>query len=446
MPERFLGREVAVWGAARTGKAAAQLLVDLGARVSVSDLRDEGAWRWAAEMGLRRVVGRNALDEAEVVILSPGIPPSHPDVAAARAAGVRLMSEIELAALACPLPIVAVTGTDGKSTTTEMIAATLNAGGRRAVSGGNIGVALSQRVLEQRRADRWDVIVAEVSAFQLWSAERFSPVAAVMTNIAEDHLEYFEGDAAAYLAAKARVFKDMAPGSVALLRRDDPVTWGLALPQGVRRLGFGPTPAEDGLGLRDGQITLDGRPIAAAGDVPLPGAHNLANAQAAFGVGLALGVTLDGLLTGLRAFKGLPHRLELIPTQDGLRWYDDSKATNPHAAAVGLRALPGPRVVITGGYDKGLSLTPFFEALGPLTRAVILYGDTSARVAEGLAARGLPAVMAEDMAQAVAAAAAAAEAGDAVIFAPAASSFDHYESYAQRGEAFASAVRARLKR
>ena len=430
------GRRVAVWGAARSGIAAANLLVDLGAEVVLSDSRVEPtAEGLDARVSLRG--GGNVLDGATVLVPSPGIPPHAVALRAARAAGVTLVSEIELAASVARAPIVAITGTDGKSTTTEMVGAAVRAAGRPTVVAGNIGEPLSARV---RDVGPEGVVVAEVSAFQLWSCGRFVPAVAIVTNVAEDHAEYFEGDVAAYVAAKARVLADMRAGGTAVLRRDDAVVWRFAPPPGVARVGFGAGPSAAGWGLDGGAITLDGGAVMAAAELPVPGVHNVYNAQAALAAGLALGLPLAPMVAGLKVFRGLPHRLEVVRLRRGVTWYDDSKATNPHAAATGLRAVTAPLVVITGGYDKGLDLAPFAEAAAR-ARLVILTGPTADRTEAALGGRA-PVSRAASMADAVAQAAARAQAGDAVVLSPAASSFDAYRDYAHRGAVFQAEVAA----
>lgn len=429
------GKRVAVWGAARSGVAAANLLVDLGAEVVLSDSRADPEVD-GLDPRVRLVGGGNVLEGAELLVPSPGIKPATPALRDALAAGVTLVSEIELAASVATAPVVAITGTDGKSTVTEMVGAVVRAAGLEAVVAGNIGVPLSEKV---RDVGPDGVVVAEVSAFQLWSCGRFRPRVAVVTNIAADHGEYFEGDAEAYAAAKARVLHDMGPGDVAVLRADDRAVRGFATPEGVARVGFAPS-ADAEWGLLDGWLLRRGERVCTAEDVPVPGVHNVCNALAALAVGDALGLPLAACVEGLRAFRGLPHRLELVRELYGVRWYDDSKATNPHAAAAGLVALDRPLVVLTGGYEKGLDLAPFLDAVLPRARHVVAMGPTGRRTVEALGAR-VPHTAATSMEEAVRVAALLARPGDAVVLSPAASSFDAYRSYHHRGEVFQAAVR-----
>jgi UDP-N-acetylmuramoylalanine--D-glutamate ligase len=373
-----------------------------------------------------------------VLVPSPGIPPHAPAMKAALAAGVLLVSEVELAASVSVAPVVAITGTDGKSTTTEMIGAVVRAAGRPVEVAGNIGTPLSERA---RAVGADGVLVAEISEFQLWSCGLFKPRVAVITNVAEDHTDYFGGDMGAVADSMARVLRDLGPGDTAVLRADDPVVWGFAVPEGVRRVGFGPHPRAEGFGLEAGVITCDGVPILQASEMSLSGPHNVANAQAALAAGRALGLPLAPMCQALRTFVGLPHRLEKVRVRGGVTFVDDSKATNPHAALVGLKALPGRLVVITGGYDKGLDLRGFCNVLAERARAVVAVGPTAARTLSTLGARVL-AESAVDLAAALERAVALAEPGDTVVLSPAASSFDAWRSYAHRGAAFAEAVKA----
>lgn len=432
----WTGRRVAVWGAARSGVAAANLLADLGASVVLSDSRpDPEVSGLDPRVELRG--GGNVLDGAEVLVPSPGLRPGLPVMRAAVAGGVRLMGEVELAASVSAAPIVAIGGTDGKSTTTEMTAACLRAAGCRVVVAGNIGDPLSARI---REAGPDDVVVAEISAFQVWSCRRFAPQVAILTNIAEDHADYFEGDFERYAAAKLRMLDDIPPGGAAILRAEDPRVGPAELPEGVRRVPFAIHPMQRGFGVRGGQLTLDDRPLMPTADLPVPGRHNQANALAALAAGRAMGAPMGAMLAGLRGFVGLPHRMQPVRTLRGVRWYDDSKATNPHAAGAGLRALDGTKVVIAGGYEKGIALDPFVEALGGV-RHVVLTGQTAIRLRDLIGDR-VPVTMAADLSAAVFEAARVARPGDKVVLSPAASSFDAWRSFEHRGEAFQAMVAA----
>jgi UDP-N-acetylmuramoylalanine--D-glutamate ligase len=435
------GERFAVWGAARSGIAASNLLVELGASVVLSDSRPlESIGREGLDARVELRGGGNVVEGARWVVPSPGIPPSAPIFAQARALGVRLMSEIELAARVCRAPIVAITGTDGKSTTTEMVGALGRAAGLATEVAGNIGTPLSERV---RAVGPDGLVVAEVSAFQLWSCGHFRPRVAIVTNVAPDHTDYFGGDHAAYIASKARVLADLQAGDVAVLRGDDPVVAGFETAPGVHRVTFGPATDFD-FGW-DGTHLLEGeRRILPQSELGVVGRHNVLNALAALAAGRALGLSWAPMLEALRAFRGLPHRMEAVRVRGGVTWLDDSKATNPHAAVVGLRSLSGSYVAIVGGFDKGLDQSDFEAELAARARAVLAVGpdgSTAARTVRAL--EGRVAVYAcASMDEAVARADALAQPSDSVVLSPAASSFDLYRDYHHRGQVYQAAVRA----
>ncbi|MEE2756088.1 MAG: UDP-N-acetylmuramoyl-L-alanine--D-glutamate ligase [Myxococcota bacterium] len=426
------GRTVAVWGAARSGVAAANLLVTLGAEVILSDNRSFDALSLdTLDARVSLECGGNVLADADILIPSPGIKPSTRALQNALISGVTLCSEIELAAAFAKCPIVAITGTDGKSTTTEMIGSLVEGTGRRAIVAGNIGVPFCERVLSGRGDD---VFVVEVSAFQLWSCSNFSPQIAVITNIAEDHAEYFDHDTAAYIAAKERILQDMVPGSHAILRGDDPSVAQFTTKEGVHRILFGPNQVSTGWGF-DGQCLLrNGVRVMDAKMLSVPGRHNVYIALAALAVGDSLGLDREAAIRGLTSFQGLPHRLQLVCQKRGVYWYNDSKATNPHAASVGLKAIERDQIVITGGYEKNLDLSPFIGALGR-ARQVYTVGPTSDRLTRAVDGQ-VPIKTCKTLFDAVQEAASLARPNDAVILSPAASSFDAYKSYAHRGECF----------
>jgi len=434
----FKGRTVAVWGAARSGIAAANLLVELGAKVILSDNRHMDSLNLGqldARVSLE--CGGNSLAGADVLVPSPGIKPSTPALKQALSRGVTLCSEIELAAGVAKAPIVAITGTDGKSTTTAMIGSMIDGTGRRAIVAGNIGTPFCERVLAGAGDD---VFVIEVSAFQLWSCSTFVPQIAVVTNIAEDHAEYFEHDKAAYIAAKERILRDMVPDSYAILRGDDPYVGQFKTNVGVHRILFGPEEMSAGWGFDGHALLQDGKPVMDANRLSVPGQHNINNALAALAVGDALELDREAAIDGLMSFEGLPHRLQLVCQKRGVYWYNDSKATNPHAAGVGLKAIERDQIVITGGYEKNLDLTPFLDALGR-AKHVYTVGPTSERLAAALDGR-LPIDTCVSLNEAVHHAASIAQPNDAVILSPAASSFDAYKSYAHRGDCFNELVLA----
>jgi UDP-N-acetylmuramoylalanine--D-glutamate ligase len=373
---------------------------------------------------------------ANLVVPSPGVHPDHPAILAAHDAGVPVRSEIDLAAARLRARpdaprLVAVTGTNGKTTVTTLVDAILREAGVASVAAGNIG-----RPLLDAAGDAVDVVVAEVSSFQLaFTTDAFAPDVAVLLNVAEDHLDW-HGSAAAYAQAKAEVFRHQGEHGLLVVNRDDAVASKLAasaLGQ-VVRFGVG-RPAAGDFGVVDGHL------VGVAGvfiPVPSSGApHDVANALAAAAAATAVGADVDATARALVAFEGLAHRVRLVGEHGGVRWFDDSKATNPHATAAALAGFEHA-VLIAGGRNKALDLSGLRE-YAPRLRAVVAIGEAADEV-EAAFAGAVPVVRAASMRDAVRAASSRAQVGDAVLLSPACASFDWYASYAARGDDFAREV------
>ncbi len=444
------GQSFSVVGMGRSGLAAARVLSRLGADVLLSDRADNESLRGqAASLGPRVevVLGREVVRPGDTVVLSPGIPPSAPAFREAYRSGGEVMGEVELFYRLWPGRIVAVTGTDGKSTVTTLLAHLLNAGGVRAHAAGNLGNALCD-LLAEDDPDPSDVVVAEVSCFQLITTSRFRPLVAVVTNLAEDHIEY-HGSFKAYVRAKARVVANQAAGDWFVRNRDDPIlagwlrAWHPVAPdqgQGVLEVSRN-GPVRDGAWTWDGVLhaARGGRSVALlprADFVPV-GPHNTENALLATAAALPFGLDEEALARGLASYRGLPHRIEFVGEVGGVRFYNDSKATNPHAAATALRAFDEPVVLIAGGYEKGLPLDPVLARIPGRCAAVVLCGDSAARMAREMGDLA-PAEVVQDLDAAVVRAfERAREAGATVVlFSPAASSYDRYHGFEERGEHF----------
>jgi UDP-N-acetylmuramoylalanine--D-glutamate ligase len=373
---------------------------------------------------------------ADLVVPSPGVYPDHPALVAAHDAGVPVRSEIDLAAArlrarADAPRLVAVTGTNGKTTVTTLIDAVLRAAGLRSVAAGNIG-----RPLLDAAGDPVDVVVAEVSSFQLaFISDAFAPDVAVLLNVAEDHLDW-HGSVEAYARAKAELFRHQGPRGVLVVNRDDPVALRLSADAPGRVVTFGtgaPAPGEWGVTGDD----LVG-PLGVVAAVPGSHApHDAANALAAAAAALEVGADVGAVDRALAGFGGLAHRVQLVGEHGGVRWYDDSKATNPHATSGALAGFE-QAVLIAGGRNKDLDLGVLREHAGRV-RAVVAIGEAAGEV-EAAFAGVVPVVRAASMHAAVRAAADHARPGDAVLLSPACASFDWYESYAARGDDFAREV------
>ncbi len=363
---------------------------------------------------LAELVGR-----AELLVPSPGVPERHPAIGAARAAGVPVRSEIDLAAEGARRPLVAVTGTNGKTTVTSLIVAMLEASGADAVAAGNIGLPLLDAVEAAR-----GVVVAEVSSFQLvFTTGAFRPRVAVLLNLAPDHLDW-HGSFAAYAAAKSQVFRHQRRDDVVVFNADDAEVVRLVADAPARPMPFS---------LRD-DLPEFASTIVDRSSAP----RDRANALAAAAAALAAGATPDGMRAGLDSFRGLPHRLRLVAEGNGVRYYDDSKATNPHATVSAVEAMSGPVVLVVGGRNKGLDLS-VLRSLSPRLRGVVAIGEASDEI-DAAFAGDAPVVRARDMRTAVASATDRARPGDVVVLSPACASFDWYTGYEQRGDDFAREV------
>ena len=426
------------------GEALASHLLATGWQVvAVDDFPANGMGDRARAMGVDLVAHPGAAElerlvaGADVVAPSPGIPVGHPVFAVAAAADVPVLGEVELAWRALDCPVVAVTGTNGKTTVTTLVAAALEASGLRALAAGNIGLPLASAV----GADV-DVVVAEVSSFQLQFVDGFRPAVAVLLNLAPDHLDWHP-DLASYAAAKARIWERQGPGDVAVVNADDPVIVAMAAAAPGDVVTFGLTAAAGTDWTVSGAAVRgpDG-PVVDVADLPRSLPHDLANALAAAAAATAAGATVEGIRSALTGFAGLPHRLTLVGETGGVRFYDDSKATNPHAAVAAVRAFDSV-VLVAGGRNKGLDLGALADVADRI-RSVVAIGEAGPEVAavfDGLR----PVQSAASMDEAVRLAAAAARPGDAVVLSPGCASFDWYSSYAQRGDDFARAVRALLE-
>lgn len=443
IPPAWRQGEVAVIGLARTGVAATKWLAARGVPVYASDAADTADVRAAAatlggvQGGPVSVeVGRHDLDRirrAAAVIVSPGVPPSAAPVAAARAAGLEVIAELDLAARAlAPARLIVVTGTNGKSTTTALIGHLLTSAGRAAAVGGNIGRPLIE-VAELVPRPEW--VVAEASSFQLHDAPRLAPTIGVLTNLAPDHQDRY-ASVAEYYADKRLLFRNASRDSVWVLNGDDTAVLELARRAAGRRLRFSlRTPADAWFDADRSVLVLEGEPLIARERLPLLGQHNVANALAASLAAAAAGVSRAVIAGGLATFRGLPHRLEEVRDVGGVLWINDSKATNVASTAVALRAMSRPYVLIVGGRHKGDPYTPLAALLAPRCRAIVAYGEAGPLVARDLGGV-CPTRVVIPFDEAVRTAASLARPGDVILLSPACSSFDQFTNYEERGAVF----------
>ncbi len=450
----FAGRKALVLGLGDTGLSMAKWLARRGAVVRVADTRAapprladlrRSLPGVAADCGPFREESFAGID---LIGISPGVPLSEPSVRRAVVAGIEVLGDIELFAKAVAgrrARIIAVTGTNGKSTVTALAGAMAKAAGADCEVAGNIGPAVLDALMRRedlgRAAGLW---VLELSSFQLETTHSLAADAAAVLNITEDHLDRYRG-LDDYARAKARVFSG---DGIQVLNRGDPRSLSMALP-GRKTITFGldvPRRAEDwGLIERGGEpwLAQGANLLLAVREMKLVGLHNAANALAALALCRALGLPLEPLLAALREFKGLPHRVERVGEAAGVRWYDDSKGTNVGstvAALAGLARRDSKIVLIAGGDGKGQDFSPLKDAVARSVRALVLIGRDAPLIEAAVAGARIPVRRAASMEEAVSFAAQAARSGDAVLLSPACASFDMFRDYRHRGEAFREAV------
>jgi UDP-N-acetylmuramoylalanine--D-glutamate ligase len=450
-----LPRRILVLGLGRSGEAVARYLanerdagaidafavLDEGDSDAIADRASELSFKLHAPVmtGVHDVQG-----EWGLVVASPGIPPHSPLMRAARALGVPIISEIEFAYRRSLAPFVAVTGTNGKTTTTALIAHLLRGSGIRAQAVGNIGIPAISAV---DAAGPDDVLVAEVSSFQLALTRDFRPRVAVLLNITPDHADW-HGSLAAYEADKARIFANMGAGDVAVVDVDDAGSsiWADRVEvDGARVVRVSRARAHaGGASVQDGFLCVDTpdgpAALCAVGELGIKGVHNVSNALAAAAAALAAGADPASVAEGLRTFRPIEHRLESAGTVGGVEYVNDSKATNPDAVLKALTAFDGRRlIVMLGGRNKGSDFTAMAAAVSARAAAVVVFGECREELAAAFAAAPPPVpdvLGASGLADALAAARSRARAGDVVLLSPACASFDEFSNYEERGEVF----------
>jgi UDP-N-acetylmuramoylalanine--D-glutamate ligase len=380
------------------------------------------------------------LDGVRTVVKSPGVPREAPVISAALERGIDVVGELELAWRTIPNRFVAVTGTNGKTTTVELLGHVYRTAGESVSVAGNVGRPLSSLVGE---VDADATVICEASSFQLEDSVAFAPECAVFLNLAPDHLDR-HGDLEAYLAAKLRIFANQGNDDVAVFNADDPALAEVDLGGCARRIAFCHGAGPDcEVAVAEGTIFYDGEPLLSVSELGLFGEHNVENAMAAAAAALSMGLDRDAVREGLRTFAGVPHRLEPVAEIDGVRFVNDSKATNVAAATVGLRAFEGGVRAILGGSEKGEDYAPLLDPVRERCLACYLTGASAGRLAEALAPAieaGVELHLCEDLEEATRLATAAAEPGETVLLSPACASFDAFENFERRGERFREIV------
>lgn len=447
----FEGKKVLVCGMARSGVSAAQCLYELGARVTISDSKAEEKLAKALQplegMDIRRCLGDQAqpadLESYDLAVTSPGIPLQAPILRAVQAAGVPLIGELELGAQVSRAPLYAVTGTNGKTTTTTLIGEIFRNLGKTTYVVGNIGYPFTACALQ---CGEEDVAVAEVSSFQLETISTFHPHIAVMCNITEDHLNR-HGTMEEYIRVKERIFENMGQGDYAVLNLDDPIVRGMA-----ERIPCAPAffsrrqEVETGAYLEGEEVvfSLNGhkKRVLRADEIRIPGEHNLENALAATALTMLAGVPAPVVRHTLKTFPGVEHRIETVRTVEGVTYINDSKGTNVDASIRAVRAMKVPTVLLAGGYDKHTDFLPLArEILTSKIHTVVVLGDTAEQIERALRAVGFESILhAKTFEEAVLLARSCAKEGENVLLSPACASFDMFQDYEERGRVFKEIV------
>ncbi|HEX3032175.1 MAG TPA: UDP-N-acetylmuramoyl-L-alanine--D-glutamate ligase [Bacillota bacterium] len=443
------GLKVLVVGMARSGVAAARFLQEKGALVTITDAKNREAVEPLAtqleEQGIWLALGSYPeISGFQLVVTSPGVPLTVPPIQAAYQAKVPVIGEIELAYRFAKAPLVAITGTNGKTTTTTLIGEMFRTSGTRVCVAGNIGLPLVQEI---ENCPQDSVVVVEVSSFQLETIDTFRPKASLLLNITPDHLDR-HGTLENYAGAKARIMENQQATDFTVLNYDDSLVAAMAPETKGQVIFFSRTHTlTKGVFVRDDQVVIaDGSveiPVLPAAQIRIPGAHNLENALGAVAVGWAMGLSPEVMAATLKEFPGVAHRLEFVGEVAGVRYINDSKGTNPDASIKALEAYREPIVLIAGGYDKGSDFTEFAEKMVGRVRSLVVVGQVAEKVAQAAAKVGITDIVrAQTFPQTVELAARKARPGDIVLLSPACASWGMFNNFEERGDLFRQLVKA----
>ena len=437
---RYKNQNIAVLGAGLSGTAAAFLLKSEGANVTVLDSAEEKNLLKSTIDNLRsqgvRVICGPAADEDpsayQMAILSPGIDPASPLARNFSLRKIEMIGELELGAQFCEIPIIAVTGTNGKTTTTELLAQMLNACGQRTIACGNIGKPLSEVA---RGNEPFDVLTVEVSSFQLETIQTFHPSVSLWLNFAPDHLDRYRS-VADYRAAKLRIFENQTEKDAAVINAAE------SLPKiRPRKISFSAYADQADFRLSDGAIVYQNEAVLRLADTKLRGSHNIENLMATLAAGMARGLSFREMVPPLCAYEPRPHRCEFVREVGGVGYINDSKATNLDAVEKALHAQSKPVILIAGGKDKGFTFDPLRSLVKEKVRSTILIGEMAESIRRCWSG-AVKSEIANSLADAVERAHAIAKPGEVVLFSPGTSSFDMFKSYAERGDQFRALVQA----
>jgi UDP-N-acetylmuramoylalanine--D-glutamate ligase len=445
-------KRVLVVGLGKSGLASALFLKAHGARVTVSDTKSGDELRNEIPTLLDHGItvetgghGERTFREQDLIVVSPGVPVDTPLLVQARTLGESVIGEIELAAQFLPGPIVAITGSNGKTTTTTLVGEILTAGGLPALVGGNIG---TPAISLAGQAKPESIIVLEVSSFQLETIQTFRPKVAAVLNVTSDHLDRHQ-TLETYVDAKARIFENQQNDDFAVLNQDDPTCITMAARTRAQVFWFSrQKEVKQGAWVREGNICFrhgaQQSEVMHVSELPLKGAHNLENVLAAVCAGALMGCTPGKIREAVRDFKAVEHRLEFVATIRGVDYYNDSKATNVDATIKALESFPANIHLILGGKDKGSDYTVLNDLLRQRVKRVYTIGAAAGKIESQIVSSksgGVEVVHAETVENALRKANAVAEAGDVVLLAPACASFDQFKNYEQRGQVFKEIVR-----
>lgn len=447
-----MGDAILIIGAARSGVASAEYLLSIGKQIVISDMNTKLAEDVETQLGhasVSYVWGKQpdvAALQPELIVMSPGVPLSIPPVVKARELGIPVISEPELAFRYSDVPFVAITGTNGKTTTTTLTAFLLEKEGRKVVAGGNIGLPL---ISQCPKMSANDIVVAEMSSFQLESVDSFCPKVAVVMNLTPDHLDRHK-TMEAYAAAKANIFKNQGPEEYLLLNKDDAIVAAMAAGAKSHVYYFSQQEIlDEGIWLEDGNLVYrlnkNGAPqvLIPAAEIGIVGSHNWQNAMAASLAALLMGQQPEIIAERLRAFKGVAHRMEPVATIDGVLYVNDSKGTNPDSTEKALGSYgERPIVLIAGGRNKGSDMAVLVPLMRAHCRGVVLVGEATGDFIDAFARTGYTDyVCADSFEDAVAKAREMAQSGDVVLLSPACASWDMFDNFEQRGDLFKELVK-----
>jgi len=442
-------KTVLIVGLARSGIAAAKFLSKRGACVVVKEDKPPGQLKYALE----KLQGLNIeyhlkddydipFDECSLVVVSPGVPLDHPTVATAQANNIPVISELELAYRHCPAQLIAITGTNGKTTTTALTGEILKAGGRKTYVAGNIGIPLIEVVEDARIGD---VVVCEVSSFQLETVHLFNPYIAAILNITEDHLNRHK-TMENYLRMKTKIFQNQGPDQFLVINRDDNVLVDGASKAKAKVMYFSKkTNLKKGCYVEDDTIviSMDNKkmPVCSVQDLKMPGEHNIENALAACLIGFLAGVAVNDIGRALIKFPGVEHRLEYVDTIGGVEYYNDSKGTNPEASIKAINAMARPIILIAGGMDKGSDFSPLIKHFFGKVKELVLLGEAANRIEAQAIRLGFKNIhKVSSLEEAVDKSSQLAQGGDCVLLSPACASWDMFKDFEERGRLYKKAV------